>query len=144
MTIYLQKDHPLLLDDLQNGLYAFSQNKDTTITFQHSTCLASTAVEVAKLWHLRFGHLQFHQTKFVQPSCDIKDCVKNTICQICPIAKQTRNSFPSRNIKSSSVLELLHVDLWGPYKVKNHNGCSQFLTIIDDFSRYTWVCLIKF
>lgn len=38
--------------------------------------------------------------------------------------------------------ELLHCDIWGPYKVPTHNGKKFFVTIIDDFSRYTWVFLI--
>ena len=39
---------------------------------------------------------------------------------------------------------MLHVDLWGPYKVKTQSGCTQFVTIVDDLSRFTWVHLIKY
>lgn len=35
-------------------------------------------------------------------------------CEICPLAKQQRLSFPSSHTKIISVLELIHVDLWGP------------------------------
>ena len=31
----------------------------------------------------------------------------------------------------------------GPYKVKTHDNCKMFLTIVDDFSRHTWIFLLK-
>ena len=40
--------------------------------------------------------------------------------------------------------QLIHVDLWGPYKVKNHNGFNQFVTIVDDYTRHVWITLIKY
>lgn len=35
------------------------------------------------------------------------------------------------------------MDLWGPYKVPTMNGNKYFLTVVDDFSRFTWVFLLK-
>lgn len=31
----------------------------------------------------------------------------------------------------------------GPYKLRTHSNCNQFLTIVDDYSRYTWVHLLQ-
>lgn len=31
----------------------------------------------------------------------------------------------------------------GAYKISSHNGCNQILTIVDDFTRFTWVHLLK-
>ena len=59
------------------------------------------------------------------------------------MAKQTRNSFPHSSIKTKSSFELIHIDAWGPYQTKSTTGCNQFLTIVDDFSRFTWVHLLK-
>lgn len=41
-------------------------------------------------------------------------------------------------------MELVHIDLWGPYKTKTYSGCNQFVTVVDDFNRYTWVYLVKY
>lgn len=60
------------------------------------------------------------------------------------MAKQTRQSFPLSCIKTTSKCQMINVDIWGPYRVKNHNGCTQFVTIVDDFSIYTCVRLIKY
>jgi transposase InsO family protein len=49
--------------------------------------------------------------------------------------------FPSFN-KASSAFELLHVDIWGPIGTQSIHGYSYFLTIVDDYSRFTWLCLL--
>ncbi|KAL3373978.1 hypothetical protein AABB24_005776 [Solanum stoloniferum] len=38
---------------------------------------------------------------------------------------------------------LIHVDLWGPYSTTNFDGNKYFLTIVDDFSRMSWIFLLK-
>ena len=40
--------------------------------------------------------------------------------------------------------DLLHLDVWGPYKSPTHVGYRYFLTIVDDYSRMTWLFLMKF
>ena len=39
---------------------------------------------------------------------------------------------------------MIHIDVWGPYRVKTHPGCNQFITIVDDFTRFTWIHLLKY
>lgn len=39
--------------------------------------------------------------------------------------------------------ELIHIDTWGPFSVPTREGFRFFLTIVDDFSRATWVYLLK-
>ncbi|XP_021762259.1 uncharacterized protein LOC110727034 [Chenopodium quinoa] len=34
--------------------------------------------------------------------------------------------------------------IWGPFKHKTHNSCTMLLTIVDDFTRHTWVHLLNF
>lgn len=34
--------------------------------------------------------------------------------------------------------------IWGPYKTKSNSGYSQFITIVYDFTRFTWVHLLKY
>ena len=44
--------------------------------------------------------------------------------------------------KSSNFFELIHVDLWGPYRTPSHSGARYFLTIVDDYSRGVWLYLL--
>jgi len=64
------------------------------------------------------------------------------ICTVCPLAKHTKLPFTHSTHLSKHVCELLHCDLWGPYRVPTHNKKRFFVTIVDDFSRYTWIFLI--
>lgn len=45
--------------------------------------------------------------------------------------------------KTSFIFELVHCDLWGPYRVQTTQGWKYFLTIVDDFSRATWTFLMS-
>nr|GEX62705.1 ribonuclease H-like domain-containing protein [Tanacetum cinerariifolium] len=76
---------------------------------------------------------------------------KNLYCEVCQRSKQTREPFALSDHVSSSLGELVHLDLWGPYKVtsfvgfrcvcnasegfKKHNQIMkllQFLMVLDD------------
>lgn len=70
-------------------------------------------------------------------------CNKTTSCEVCPIAKQTRKPFPLSTNITSHVFDLIHSDIWGPYKIKIHGTCSYFLSIVDDCSRCTWTFLFQ-
>ncbi|GJT67123.1 retrovirus-related pol polyprotein from transposon TNT 1-94 [Tanacetum coccineum] len=59
------------------------------------------------------------------------------------LAKQTREPFSLSDQVSTELGELVHLDLWGPYKVTSKDGFRFFLTIVDDFSRAVWVYLLK-
>lgn len=69
--------------------------------------------------------------------------VHNHDCNVCPLAKQTRLSFPDRNIFSTKIFDIVHMDVWGPFKVPTVTGVRYFLTIVDDFSRSTWTVLMS-
>lgn len=40
------------------------------------------------------------------------------------------------------MFDLVHLDVWRPYKHLTINKCKYFLTIVDDYSRATWTFLI--
>jgi hypothetical protein len=46
-------------------------------------------------------------------------------------------------ISTSRPLELIHLDLFGPTTYDNVGGSRFGLIIVDDYSRYTWVFLLK-
>lgn len=140
-----QKRPPIPLGKILNGLYSVPPIHSVS-TKVSSTPLAlhSAVVDEARLWHIRLGHLPFSLLHHVAPVKSIQNADDSTICQVCPTAKQTRKSFPVSAIKTTCAFQLLHIDLWGPYRTKSITGCSYFLTIVDDFSRFTWVHLMKY
>jgi IS30 family transposase len=40
-------------------------------------------------------------------------------------------------------MELIRMEIWGPYSSATVHGHKYFLTIVDDRSRITWVILLK-
>lgn len=37
----------------------------------------------------------------------------------------------------------MHIDVWGPCKVATHDRKYYFVTLVYDYSRYTWICLLQ-
>ena len=65
------------------------------------------------------------------------------VCRTCQLEKQTRGSFKSKNVVSTTrTLELLHMDLLGPTRTISLEGKKYALVIVDDFFRYTWVLFL--
>ncbi|KAL2932983.1 Retrovirus-related Pol polyprotein from transposon RE1, partial [Bienertia sinuspersici] len=141
------KERQIVLGRLHGGLYHFGIDKNSADNKIDAAGLYSTAVtsslNKAKLWHLRMGHIPFAHLQVLIPDCDVKQSLVDSICQVCPKAKQTRISFVQSHIKTNRPFALLHIDVWGPYVNKTHTDCNQFITIVDDYSRYTWVHLLK-
>lgn len=113
------------------------------ITDNTMSCVVSSFVTNkidAKTWHHRLGHVSYH---ILNKMCCIlvpHSCIP--LCIIYPLAKQHRLPFPVSTHKSSSVFDLIHCDLWGPYRIQTNIGCKYFLTIVDDFRRATWTFLM--
>ena len=93
------------------------------------------------LWHQRMGHPSTQIMPFVS-GVKIDRNVSNKVCEICLQAKQTRDVFPVSSNKASEPFDLIHCDIWGPYRVASHCGAHYFLTIVDDFTRAVWVYLM--
>ena len=64
--------------------------------------------------------------------------VNNKICESCVQEKQTRNSFKSRSENlSTKLLELIHMDLFGPTRSASLSGKKYGFILVDDFLRFT-------
>ena len=44
---------------------------------------------------------------------------------------------------TSKVLELIHLDLYGPSPIQSYGGNFYTLMIIDDYSNYTWILFLE-
>ncbi|GJS85672.1 ribonuclease H-like domain-containing protein [Tanacetum coccineum] len=93
-------------------------------------------------WHYRLGHPADLVLNVLKKSLQIYND-KNLCCEVCQRAKQTREPFPLSDHVYSSLGDLVHLDLWGPYKVTSSEGFRYFLTVVDDYTRVVWLYLIK-
>ena len=82
--------------------------------------------------HARLGHTSFSKMQHI-PSC-IQHLSDTFTCDVCVQAKMHRLPFNKSSIHTSFPFQLIHLDVWGPYKVANICGAHYFLTIVDDLS----------
>jgi hypothetical protein len=115
-----------------------------TPNFQSSAPIAtksffSHVISSTELWHRRLGHLSFSRLNFMANNLLNFSFKLHDACDICALSKQCRLPFSSSSISSIRPFELIHCDIWGPYKIPSLSGAKYFLTIVDDYSRFTWV-----
>lgn len=64
-------------------------------------------------------------------------------CDVYHKAKRTCEYFPLSAHSSSKLGELIHVDVWRPYKMTTKEYYRFFLTNVDDFTKATLVYILK-
>ncbi|KAL0439981.1 UNVERIFIED_CONTAM: Retrovirus-related Pol polyprotein from transposon RE2 [Sesamum latifolium] len=80
-------------------------------------------------WHCRLGHPSLPSLKKILPIESAR-----LECESCELGKHHRASFPPRiDKRSSSPFTLIH----------STGGFRYFITFVDDYSRMTWVYLLK-
>jgi len=128
------------LGEQQDGIYYLvSMNKTHKV---YTIKAASTSNTSSILLHKRLGHLSSSRLDFMAKNLLHFPFKQNNDCIFCALAKQSRLPFSTSSISSDKPFELIHCDIWGPFKVPSLSGAKYFLTIVDDFSRFTWVFLM--
>ncbi|GKC88767.1 ribonuclease H-like domain-containing protein [Tanacetum coccineum] len=122
------------------GLYLFDDAKNKSL----GNVKTVMAFNVSKdLWHSRLGHPADQVLNVLKNDLNLSKNTSVSVCETCHRAKQTREPFPLSDHKSVKPGELVHLDLWGPYRVSSREGFKYFLTIVDDYSRAVWTYLLK-
>jgi len=121
----------LIVFDCDNLVFSIHRN----VCFEH--------VKDVNIWHCRLGH----------PSDKILECIsknyngihfdRNIFCTPCHLAKQHRLPFPLSKTIIDNVFYLIHIDIWGPFNTPSIYGHRYFLIVVDDFTRHTWVYLMR-
>nr|GEX45024.1 hypothetical protein [Tanacetum cinerariifolium] len=137
----------IVCGDRSTNLYTINLHEMASAS---SICLmARVSSTKSRLWHQRLSHLNFDT---------INDLAKNDLVSglpkfkyhmehLCPSyeqGKSKRASHPPKPVPNSRQrLHLLHMDLCGPMRIASINGKRYVLVIVDDYSRYTWVHLLR-
>jgi transposase InsO family protein len=111
-------------------------------------CWLAKSMEDAWLWHARYSHVNFHALKKLADKEMVNDMPQidhiERVCDGCLVGKQHRASFPAvSSFRATGPLELLHGDLCGPISQATNAGKKYFLLLVDDFSRFMWIVLIR-
>jgi Integrase core domain/GAG-pre-integrase domain len=136
---FLIRYHPLVHPSCSENIFRGKHKGLYILNYQKINLCANKLSSENELWHKRLGH----------PSDRILNSFLNfplnnyISCDICKLAKQTRLPFSLSISKSKAPFELIHSDVWGPAPTTSYNDFRYFVLFIDDFSRATWLYLLK-
>jgi histone deacetylase 1/2 len=128
----------------QGGLYPLSSSASPRGQRPNPEALAAHTPSTS-LWHSRLGHPAIPIVQKVISSNSLP-CASNksveSVCDSCQRAKSRQLPYPVSNKISSAPLELIYSDVWGPAptSVGRHN---YYVSFIDDYSKYTWIYLLR-
>ncbi|KAJ0683430.1 putative RNA-directed DNA polymerase [Helianthus annuus] len=125
------KSKKILMNGRQDsGLYVVGNAGNSVYACFNSSVKYAT-------WHSRLGHPSDQVLAVLKQHLNLSSS-EHGPCDVCHRAKQIRVPFSLSEHKTKAVGDLVHLDLWGPYKVTSYEGFKYFLTIVDDFSRSVW------
>ncbi|XP_071714909.1 uncharacterized protein [Rutidosis leptorrhynchoides] len=119
---------------VSDGLYIL----ETTTKIPRSLVCSKSSPLVM---HCQLGHPSLQSLKKLCPEFS---SVSSLYCESCQFAKHQRvHLSPRVNKRVASPFELVHSGVWGPCPVTSKTGFKYFVTFIDDYSRVTWLYLMK-
>ena len=96
-------------------------------------------------WHNRLGHPSFstvHQILSRNKLPIVGERNLETICDSCQQVKSHQLSYSLSTSVSTKPLQLIFSDVWGPAPTFAGRH-SYYVSFIDDYSKYTWIYLLK-
>nr|GEU47632.1 ribonuclease H-like domain-containing protein [Tanacetum cinerariifolium] len=106
-----------------SGLYMFDINNKCLVAKSNVVLY----FHVSKfLWHNRLGHLADKVLSILKNDLSFSRDTSVPMCEVYHRANQTREPFPLSDRKSKTQGELVHFDLWGPYRVPRREGFKDY------------------
>ena len=120
-------------------MYLLNLNKDISI----STYIIDANDK--HVWHYRLGHIGSNSiNRMISHDLIPKDCIALSTqnCECCAQAKIVKKPFKSVS-RTTTLLELIHTDICDNKDHLTRGGKRYFITFTDDYSKYTYVYLLK-
>lgn len=141
---------------LKNGLEVLNGEKQSNGLYEINFCkdneslIAEKQIKLkASEWHRKLGHLSLQNLKKLLDISNGMEVNKNDFnnlekeCEVCIKSKQVRNPFSTTRSRATRPLEILHIDICGPIEPTTWDEKNYILTILDDFTHYSVVYLLK-
>ena len=146
------EDSTLSLNDKNKRIIAkvhMSKNQmfSINIKIEIERCYQANLKEESRLWHLRYGHLNYESLKLLSSKGMVNGLpiIKHPkeVCEGCIVGKQTRIPFPSSKAKHASApLNLVRTDLCGSF-FESPRDNKYFISFIDDYTRKVYIYFLK-
>ncbi|GJV55321.1 retrovirus-related pol polyprotein from transposon TNT 1-94 [Tanacetum coccineum] len=104
-------------------------------------CLASV-MDNSMLWHMRLGHANMRLIQNLASNELVRNLLKFSFeryfYDTYGLGIQCNaNNRAGKEVSTNRILELLHLDLVGPYPIQSYGDNFYTLIIVDDYSNYT-------
>jgi hypothetical protein len=100
------------------------------------------AKNTSSLWHRCLGHpssVVVHQVLH-DNNILFSESNKESVCDACQMAKSHQLPYPKSTSVSTSPLELIFSDVWGPVS-DSFSQFKYYVSFTDDYSKFTWIYL---
>jgi hypothetical protein len=116
-----------------------------TMQRPHNKLIAGMMKPSMELWHNRLGHPSFNTVDYVVKNNElpfVQETSSGLVCDACQKAKSHQLLYKRSDSTSSHPLELVFSDVWGRV-VESVGRYKYYVSFIDDFSKFTWIYLIR-
>jgi hypothetical protein len=113
---------------------------------RNDEALVHDDVNPSELWHRMYVHLNYQALPFLEKMVEAIPELQSThegICRGCALGKNVKKPFSSSDNRSKEILDLIHSDVCGSMLVKSLGGSLYYVTFIDNYSKKTWLYLLK-
>lgn len=132
---------------IAKGTYKNGLTLIETSPFNEQVMLTVKGItESPKTWHERLGHPGKPALEALPKAtlgCTFNEEPYPEGCEICIQAKATVKVSKKPSTEAKAYLDLVYSDICGPISPETFNGARYFVTLIDKFTRYTEVFLLK-
>jgi histone deacetylase 1/2 len=124
-----------------DGLYPLPSSSTSLSSSHH---VHGAVKSSSSLWHRRLGHPSSTIVRQVLQDNNISfsEVNKESVCDACQMAKSHQLPYPKSTSVSTSPLELVFSDVWGPAS-ESFGRFKYYVSFIDDYSKFTWIYLLK-
>lgn len=123
-----------------DGLYKLDSDLNAAL-------VAIGAKNTMELWHRRCAHVNLNDLKTMKnggvTGMSFVDDTDEISCVACCKGKQSRKSFPKGGSRATTLIETIHGDIAGKMECNSIGGSKYCLVLVDDFSRRTFVYMLK-
>jgi hypothetical protein len=128
----------IIIGSEENGLYRLKGHSETPMVHAiENSC---------QLWDRILAHINYNVLPYICKAVTSLPQLKvdhEGVCNGCTQGRNIKNPFPKRDNKAEGVLELIHSYVCGPMPSASISGYVYYVSFIDDYSRKTWVYLLK-
>lgn len=143
---FLVKDQvtrtPLLRGKCECGLYPLPTDKLSSASHKQAYGVVKPSLS---RWHSRLGHPSLPIVDRVISKNNLpvtRDSSQESVCDAYQRGKSHQLPYPKSFSVSSEPLQLIFSDVWGPAPSSVGNKVY-YVSFLDDFSKFTWIYLLK-